>query len=135
MGYNIPANSPQITIGTRTVAVAAWEFDLPIGGVQFAVGIYDLVGGAWNLSEQVAKYETAGALLADVQAKGGIVKYSTWIVTQVNAALATLFNVAPVSTPTPVPVEPTTDAEAIATVNALFASMKLTDVGGVPVLS
>ena len=136
MGYPIPANSPQITVGARTFAVAAWQWTLPIGGLYNKVAIYELQpGGTWNESARVGEYENAGDMLADVVAKGGIVKYISWAVAQINVAFVTLLGAQPAPVPPPILTEPTTDAEAVAHVNLMLASMKLTLVNGVPVLS
>lgn len=130
MGYPVPANSPQVTIGTRTVCAAAFDWNNPMG-VFYKVGIFEKQGdGSWNSIGEVVTYVNEGDCLKDIQAKGGTVKYLQWLAAKINALFSAIF-----SAPAPPPAgEPTTDAQAKAYLTATFASLKLTNVNGVPVL-
>lgn len=128
MGYPVPANSPQITIGSRTVCAAAFDWS-NIVGTFFKVGIYEKGGnGEWMELSAIATYTNDGDFLKDMQSKGGSVAYMKWIVSQINAAFSKLFGAAPVAAS----VEPTTDPAAKAYVLNALAGMRLVNANGVP---
>lgn len=131
MGYPVQASAPRVTVQGRTFAVGVFPWDTPIG--QFKkVGVYEqMPNGDWNEVLNIATYANQGDMLADMKAKGGGVKYMSWLVASVNAFFAKLFGTA--STPVPTS-EPTTDAEALTYVSARVGGMKFTVVDGVPVL-
>jgi hypothetical protein len=131
MGFPLPPNSPQITIGTRTVCAAAFDWPNPIGNF-YKIGIFEMQkDGSWNaIGTEIATYCNPGDCIGDMKAKGGSVKYLKFIVEMINAQFVKLFAAAP----PPVTTEPTTDDEAKAWITASFGTLKLTNVNGVPVL-
>jgi hypothetical protein len=130
MGYPVSANSPQVTIGSRTVCAAAFDWPNPVGTF-FNIGVYEKTQNSeWLQIGIIAQYANDGDVLADIKAKGGFVKYMQWVVAKFNALFASLFSAGP----TPPPTEPTTDAQARAFVAASLAGMKLVNVNGVPTL-
>lgn len=128
MGYPIQTGAPQCTLNGVTYAVGAFEFPNPIGTF-FKIGAYqnDPVQG-WVEIYTVANYTNSGDLLADIQAKGGAVKFIHWLINQINDFFQTLFGAPPVTT------EPTTDAEAKNYVTNAVNGLSLVVVNGIPVL-
>lgn len=132
MGYPVPANSPQITIGTRTVCAAAFLWSNPMGDF-YKIGIFEQQkDGSWNQAgAEIATYINPGDLIGDMKLKGGSVKYLKFIIDMINAEFSKLFAaVAP-----PLTTEPTNDAEAKAWLGSSFAQLKLSNVNGIPVLA
>ena len=132
MGLPVPANAPQITVGGRTYGVGAMNWITPDGD-NFMVGVFELKVSGWDFvasPNYICVYLNPGDLVAAIKSKGGITAFVAWLVQEVNAVFAKLFNAAP-----PSPTDPTTDDEAIEAIAARFAQMKLTLVNGVPVLS
>lgn len=132
MGYPVQANAPRVSVNGRTFAVGVFPWDTPIGSMK-KVGVYEqMPNGEWNEALNIATYANGGDMLKDLQAKGGVAKYMTFIIAAVNAYFARLFG----TTPTPVPTtEPTTDAEALEYVAARMGALKFSTVNGVPVLA
>ena len=133
MGFPLQAGAPQIVIGGVTFAIgAALDTSKAVVGAVFSISIYKLdPDHGWMAGAPELEYG-AGALLADVQAKGGIVKYCDWIVARLNAQFDELFAA---SASSPAINEPGDDAEAIAAIAAHINALKLSMVNGVPVLS
>lgn len=130
MGFPVPTNSPQITVSGTKYAIAA--FDWPnIVGDGYMIGVFQQqLDGSWNSAGRaLATYMNPGDALADIQAKGGTVKYLQWMIAQFNTIIATLF-----AAPPPVSSEPKTETEARAWLTATVPTLKLTLVNGVPVL-
>lgn len=126
MGYPLPNNSPQFQVSGQTYAVAAFNWDTPIGAA-FYIGVFiRMPNGEWNSvtapgNGVVAQYMNQNETLADVQAKGGRVKYLQWVLTRLNQILAALFAAAP-----PVPTgEPTTEAQAREIISAFVAGLSI----------
>jgi hypothetical protein len=134
MGYPIPSNSLKVTVGTRTFAVAAWTWNIPIGGVSRKVGIYEQQpGGDWNEAAVFSVSTDVSPMLPKAQAAGGSVKYLAWLIAQINQWFATTFGtVAPAPVIT---IEPTTDDELIAYLASHINALRITVSNGVPVLS
>jgi hypothetical protein len=129
MGYPVPANSPQVTIGTRTVCCAAFQWDgfVPM----YRIGGYEKApSGEWLEVFLLEQFTNDGDTLAAMQKAGGSVKYIQALIARFNAAWAKLFG----GTVAPPTTEPTTDAQAKAFITASLANMKLVNVNGVPVL-
>ena len=138
MGYPVQAGAPEVTLPNgRRFAVGAFVWS-NIAGSFNIVGIFEDVpengSESWNLRGYAAQYSNAGDMLRDIQAKGGRVKYLSWLIAAINKCFADLFNVAPPPPPPP-DAEPSTDEEAMAMVAAAVNGMKLTLVNGVPTLS
>ena len=135
MGYPLQQSPPQCSINGRTFAVGAFVWNNPAGSF-YKIGVFENIPEqgvtSWNDVGGVALYANAGDCLADVQAKGGIVKFIQWVIAQVNAIFAKIFGVPPAPTPG---TEPTTDDEAKAAITAGVNALTLTVVNGVPVLS
>ena len=128
MGYPVPANSPKILINGRTIVVAAFDWSTPMGQM-YKAGIYEQSpSGEWLELQSVAIYANPGDCLADMQAKGGSVKYMIWLKNAINVALAKLF-----AAPAPPPVgEPTTDVQAKAYISAGVMTWVIDNIGGIP---
>jgi len=131
MGYPLPANSPKVTVNGRTFAVAAFDFQTPIG-CMFKIGVFELVGNEWQQcmaeDSDITTYANPNDVLLDVQAKGGSVKYIQWLIEQVNSFFKRLFSqVAP-----PTGGEPTTDGEARAMITAELGKLKFSLLDGIP---
>lgn len=136
MGYPIPLSSPRITLPDgRQFAVAAWMWHNPVGAF-YTCGIFENVpengSPSWQSRGFAKQYTNSGELLADVQAKGGRVKYILWLIAVINKCFTDLFHVIP--TPPPAQ-EPITDEEAQTMVSAEINALTLTLVNGVPMLS
>ena len=136
MSFPVPANSPQFQINGQTYAIAGFDWDTPIGRGYYIGVFVQQPDGSWRAplvtgNGVVAQYMNAGDVLADMQLKGGKVKYFQWIVARFNAILAAMFKAAPpVST-----TEPTTDLEARAAITAFVPTLKVSIVNGIPVVS
>jgi len=131
MGYPVQQNAPKVTVQGRTFAVGAFDWPTALGLMQ-QVGVYEqMPSGDWNEVHLVASYPNPGDMLKDVQAKGGGMKYILWVIVAVNAFFAKFFGAAPPLSTT----EPTTDAEAMAYVQAGLIGRTITVVGGVPVMA
>ena len=135
MGLPVPANAPTIIVSGRTYGVGVFVWNTP-DGANNTLGVFELIPATgWDFvtsPSTIAIYLNPGDMVADVNAKGGSMKYLQWFVAQVNAAFAKLFGKPPGPVPDPVF---TTDAEAMAWMQASVAGMKLTLVNGVPVLA
>lgn len=130
MGYPVPANSPQVLIGGRTICVAAFDWQTPIGNM-FRIGAYEKqADGSWNELGVVATYTNTGECLADMKLKGGGVKYMQWLKSTFNTLFAKLF-----AAPVVVTGEPTTDGEARGYIASAVLQMSLTVVNGVPAVA
>lgn len=128
MGYAIPASSPSIKVGDRTIAVAAHLWISPLGGF-YQCGVYEMINGGWNLISPT--FLNTEDLVGEIAAKGGTVKFLKWLVDKINEFLTATFGaIAP-----PVLTEPTTNEEAETWIIASFAQLKLTLVNGVPTVS
>jgi hypothetical protein len=136
MGYPVPLNSPQFQVNGQTYAIASFVWDNIMGSAYYIGVFVKMNDGSWNSvttagNGVVAQYMNAGDVLADMQLKGGKVKYFQWIVARFNAILAAMFKAAPpVST-----TEPTTDLEARAAITAFVPTLKVSIVNGIPVVS
>lgn len=131
MGYPVPANAPQVTIGSRTVAVGAFDWNTPVGAF-FKVGIYEKGGnGEWLEVSGLVTYPNAGDCLADMKAKGGAVKYMQWLVTAINAGFTKLFSAAPAASTSS---EPSDDSQAKGYIASAISAMSLVNVNGIPTL-
>ena len=129
MAYPVPANSPQVTIGSRTVCAAAFQWDAFVP--MFRIGGYEKSpNGEWLEVFVLEQFANEGETLAAMQKAGGSVKYIQALIARFNAAWAKLFG----GTVTPPTTEPTTDAQAKAFITASLAGLKLVNVNGVPVL-
>lgn len=113
MGYPVPTSAPTFVVGAATYAVAMFVTVTPIGEMYMAGVFVRQSDGSWNSFNAPISYTNAGDLLADVVAKGGIVKYIVWLKGQLSALIQSTF-----STPTLPTGEPTNDAEALALVQA-----------------
>ena len=130
MGYPVPSNSPQVTIGTRTVCSAAFQWDgfVPM----FRIGGYEKSpSGEWLELFVLEQFTNDGDTLAAMQRAGGSVKFIQALIARFNAAWAKAFGGA---APVPPATEPTTDAQAKAYITNALAGMKLVNVNGVPTL-
>jgi hypothetical protein len=136
MGYAVPANSPQFQVNGQTYAIAAFDWDTPIGNGYYIGVFVRMANGEWQSpmisgNGVVMQYMNANDVLADMQAKGGKVKYFQWLIFRFNTILAAMFKAAP-----PVPTtEPTTDLEARAAITAFVPALKVSIVNGIPVVS
>ena len=124
MGYALPNNSPQFSLGGQTFAVAAFNWDTPIGAAYYIGVFVRMQDGSWNSASTpgngvVAQYMNQNDVLKDVQAKGGRVKYFQWLLARLNQILAAMFAAAP-----PAPTgEPTSDAQAREIISAFVAGL------------
>lgn len=133
MGYPVQTGAPEFVVGGRTYAVGAFNWPNPMQPM-FVIGVFvnDTAQGwlqAGSASQELMYQITPGALLAAVQAKGGIVAYCDWLKAQLNGWLAQIF----ATVPAPVG-EPTTEAQAEVAVAAAVNAFKVTVVNGVPVI-
>jgi hypothetical protein len=134
MGLPLPANAPTITVNDRTFGAGAFLWNTA-NGLDYIGGVFELKADGWNFvtsPNYVFDYVNPGEMVADMKAKGGSVAYIKWFIDQINAAFAKLFGT--VVVPPVVTVEPSTDDEILAEVQAAFGKLKLTLVNGVPVL-
>ena len=136
MTYAVPANSPQFQVNGETYAIAAFDWDTPMGRGYYVGVFIRKLDGTWSSpmvsgNGVVSQHMNAGDVLADMQLKGGKVKYFQWVVARFNAILAIMFKAAP-----PVPTtEPATDLEARAAITAFVPTLKVSIVNGIPVVS
>ena len=133
MGYPVPENASKVTVQGRTFAAASFQWANPMGSF-YKVGVFEKQpDGSWNEAFPIGLYTNPGDLIADVKAKGGIVKFIEFVIAKINAFFAQLFgnSTAPVL-PTN---EPTTDEEALAYISSHLASKVFALVAGVPVLA
>jgi hypothetical protein len=126
MGYPVPLNNPTFTNNGTTYCVAAFNWDNPIGQMYYCGVFIRMADGSWNSpmvagNGVVVQYINPGECLADVQAKGGKVKYLQWLLAKINEVLAKMFKGAV----TPPATEPTTDAEAKAIIGAYVLGLKI----------
>jgi hypothetical protein len=136
MGYPVPTNSPQFTVNGSTYCIAAFDWDNPIGRGYYAGVFIKMQDGSWNSISTpgngvVKQYMNPGEVLADMQAKGGRVKYLQWLITRFNDILSAFFNAEP---PPPILGEPKTDQEARDIITAAVPTFRVTMVNGVPVV-
>ena len=132
MSYPLQPNAPKVTVQGRTFAVGAFDWQTPLGAF-YKIGVYEqMPDGGWNEVTGIATYANAGDVLADIQSKGGGVKFIQWLITAVNAFFTKLFE-SSASPPAPTS-EPTTDTEARAYLVASVNALSFTVINGVPVL-
>ena len=127
MSYPVPANSPNVTIDGRTIAVGAFDWSTPSGKC-YKVGLFEKSKtGDWLEVVGVIEYKKPGDTLDDIKAKGGTVKYIQWLIAQLNAAFDKIFNLTP-------EFEPITDDEARAKITAAVTSMTVTIANNIPIV-
>lgn len=127
MGFPVPQNAPQFSVGGQVYAIGAFEWDTPIGR-WYRVGVFVRMNdGSWNLAVgngtdgTVVDYTNPDDCLNDMKAKGGRVKYLQWLLAKINEVLAKLFKGAVV----PPVTEPVTDAEAKAAISAYVLGLRV----------
>lgn len=127
MGYPVPASAVQFSVAGQVYALSAFDWDTPMGK-GYKVGVFKkMLDGSWNeyftadTKGDIATYMNNGDVLADMQAKGGRVKYLQWLLAKINTVLAGLFKDA-------VPQmqgEPTTDQQARDIISAWALSLRV----------
>lgn len=127
MGYPVPLNAVQFSVSGQVFSLAAFDWATPMGNGYKCAVFKKMQDGSWNeyftstQKGEVATYMNAGDVLADMQAKGGRVKYLQWLLAKINTVLAGLFKDA-------VPQmqgEPTTDQQAREIISAWALSLRV----------
>lgn len=127
MGFQVPVNTPTFTVDGAKYCIAVFSEGTPFGKIVNGRLYVERVDG-WNACDfPIAEYLNAGELLADVKAKGGIVKYLEWLKSQFASLLARYF-----TKPVVVSGEPTTDDEALIAIQAAMKAWVITVTNGIP---
>jgi hypothetical protein len=125
MGIQLANNAPTFAVNGKTYAVSTSAITGFVDIIR--IGLYvKIADGSFENIIPIMDYANSGDLVADVKARGGITQYLVWLKNKIVAVLQQYFG-----TPSTASTEPSTDAEAVAAINAYLATVTITMTNGI----